>query len=79
MIITSDVLNYPEPGDFEFATDAAGTHYDVCMQIGPASFLVCNHTSRAMAEIRRDPQWLKAQAIFFNLSEKFRADPLDVT
>jgi hypothetical protein len=63
-------------GDFEFATEAGGTHYDACMKLGPASFLVCNHTARAMTEIRQDPQWLKAQAEFFALSERFRADPL---
>lgn len=63
-------------GDFEFATEAGGTHHDACMKLGPASFLVCNHTARAMAEIRQDPQWLKAQAEFFALSERFRVDPL---
>lgn len=65
-------------GDFEFAADAGGTRYDACMQLGEGSYLVCNHTARAMAEIRRDPKWLKAQAAFFELSEKFRADPLTV-
>jgi hypothetical protein len=65
-----------EAGDFDFAVDAAGTRYDACMKLGEAAFLVCNHTTRAMTEIRRDPKWLKAQAVFFELSEKFRADPL---
>jgi hypothetical protein len=63
-------------GDFEFAQEAEGTRYDACMNVGAGSFLVCNHTTRAMADIRRDPLWLKAQAVFFELSEKFRADPL---
>lgn len=63
-------------GDFEFATEAGGTGYDACMKIGAASYLVCNHTARDMAQIRQDPKWLKAQAEFFALSEKFRADPL---
>lgn len=65
-------------GDFEFATEASGTRYDACMKIGAASFLVCNHTARDMAEIRQDPKWLKAQAVFVALSEKFRDDPLAV-
>lgn len=64
------------PGDFDFATEAGGTHYDACLKLGASTFLVCNHTTRAMAEIRTDPKWLKAQPIFFELSEKFRADPL---
>lgn len=63
-------------GDFEFATGSGGTHYDACMKLGPTSFLVCNHTARGMTEIRQDPKWLKAQAEFFALSEKFRANPL---
>ena len=48
------------------------------MKIGATSYLVCNHTTRAMAEIRSDPKWLKAQPVFVELSDKFRADPLEV-
>jgi len=65
-----------EIGDFEFATAAGGTQYDACVKIGPTTFLVFNHTERDMAEIRQDPNWLKAQTAFFDLCEKFRADPL---
>ncbi len=68
-----------DPGDFEFATDAPGTSYDACMKIGEKSYLICNHTMRSLAEIRADAKWLKAQAAFFELSEKFRADPLVLT
>ncbi len=64
------------PGDFDFATEAAGTLFDACMMLGPTTYLVCNHTTRALADLRRDPKWLKAQPTFFALSEKFRADPL---
>ncbi|MEO7411936.1 MAG: hypothetical protein ABIZ81_01145 [Opitutaceae bacterium] len=64
------------PGDFEFAQDAAGPRHDAIVKIGPKSFLVCNNTAKTMAELRADPQWLKAQAAFFELTEKFRADPL---
>jgi hypothetical protein len=66
-----------EIGDFEFATEAGGTQYDACLKIGATAYLVCNHTERAMAEIRQDPNWLKAQSAFFDLCEKFRADPLE--
>lgn len=63
-------------GDFEFAQEASGPRYDALMKIGASSYLVCNNTAKTMAELRADPQWLKAQAAFFELSEKFRADPL---
>lgn len=65
-------------GDLEFASDAAGTQYDAFMKIGPTSYLVLNHTGKTLAEIRTDAKWLAAQAVLFELSEKFRADPLAV-
>ncbi|MEO6567553.1 MAG: hypothetical protein ABIO94_02220 [Opitutaceae bacterium] len=64
------------PGDFEFAHDASGPRHDAIVKLGKQSFLVCNHTAKTMTELRADPQWLKAQAAFFELAEKFRADPL---
>lgn len=63
-------------GDLEFVPDAADTHYDAFMKIGPTSYLVLNHTAKTMNEIRADTKWLGAQAVLFELSEKFRADPL---
>jgi hypothetical protein len=63
-------------GDFEFAPEAGGTRYDALLKTGATSFLVCNHTGKTMVEIRADPRWLKAQTVFFELSERFRADPL---
>ncbi|MEY2877961.1 MAG: hypothetical protein RLZZ15_341, partial [Verrucomicrobiota bacterium] len=64
------------PGDLVFALDAAGTGYDVFLRLGATSYLVCNHTDRALAKIREHPGWLGAQAVLFELGEKFRADPL---
>lgn len=63
-------------GDIEFVTDAKDTHYDAFMKIGAASYLVLNHTSKTLTEIRADAKWLAAQREIFDLSEKFRADPL---
>jgi hypothetical protein len=63
-------------GDIEFVPDAADTRYDAFMKIGPNSYLVLNHTVKTMTEIRADSKWLGAQAVLFELSEKFRADPL---
>lgn len=65
-------------GDIEFAPDAAGTQYDAFMRLGATSYLVLNHTGKTMAEIRANDKWLGAQAVLFELSEKFRADPLVV-
>jgi len=64
-------------GDFEFALEATGTHYDACLCVGRASYLICNNTAKSMAEIRESPGWLKAQKPFVELSDKFRADPLE--
>ena len=65
-------------GDIEFVPDAADTRYDAFMKIGPASYLILNHTVKTMDEIRADTKWLGAQKALFELSEKFRADPLDL-
>jgi hypothetical protein len=65
-------------GDIEFVADAADTRYDAFVKVGPTSYLVLNHTVKTMAEIRADAKWLSAQAILFELTEKFRSDPLEV-
>ena len=65
------------PGDMVFALEAAGTRYDAFICVGDSKFLVFNHTTKTMADIRANPGWLKAQALLFELGEKFRADPLD--
>lgn len=63
-------------GDIEFAADASGTKYDAFMKIGPTSYLVLNHTGKTMTEIRSDAKWLAVQVVLFELSERFRSDPL---
>lgn len=65
-------------GDIEFVPDAGNTCYDAFMKIGPTSYLVLNHTVKTMNEIRADGKWLGAQAALFELSEKFRVDPLEL-
>jgi hypothetical protein len=66
-----------EVGDFEFVQGAHGTHFDACIRLGPAAYLFCNHTTKSMSDIRRDPLWLAAQQPFVELSGKFRGDPLE--
>ena len=46
------------------------------IRLGPAAYLFCNHTTKSMQDIRRDPKWLAAQEPFVELSSKFRDDPL---
>lgn len=65
-----------EVGDLEFAHDAPHTRFDAFMKLGPFSYLVLNNTMKSMVDIRADAKWLGAQAVLFELSEKFRADPL---
>jgi hypothetical protein len=63
-------------GDIEFATDAPDTRYDAFIKVGPTSYLVLNNTTKTMADIRADAKWLSAQPALFELSERFRSDPL---
>jgi hypothetical protein len=63
-------------GDLVFALETAGTRYDVFLRLGDSSYLVYNHTTKSMAEIRSNPGWLGVQPVLFELGEKFRADPL---
>lgn len=65
-------------GGFEFVQDAAGHRYDAVMRAGPGTYLLCNHTTLSLADIRANAGWLKAQKAWFELGEKFRADPLAV-
>ncbi len=65
-----------EVGDFEFVSGATGTHYDACLRVGQASYLICNNTAKSMAQIRGSQDWLRAQKPFVELSEQFRGDPL---
>lgn len=63
-------------GDFEFVHDAAGAHLDAFLRAGPAAYLVCNHMDGTMEKVRADARWRQAQVAWFNLAEKFRADPV---
>jgi hypothetical protein len=63
-------------GDIEFVTDATTTKYDAFVKVGASSYLVLNNTKRSLADLRADGKWLNVQTLLFELSEKFRADPL---
>jgi hypothetical protein len=63
-------------GDFTFALAAEGTAYDACVRVGEGSYLLLNHTSRTMDEVRREATWRQAQRPFVEMCEAFRADPV---
>jgi hypothetical protein len=65
-------------GDFEFARHGVGTGFESFMVLGPGLFLICNNTVQSMDAITQDPLWLAAQVPFVELSDSFRADPLEL-
>ena len=64
-------------GDFEFARHQVGTGFEAFMVVGPGVFLICNNTVQTMDVIAKNPLWFGAQVPFVELSDKFRADPLE--
>jgi hypothetical protein len=73
---TAQALRNYEIGDFEFALNAAGLAIDAFLRVGPAHYLVTNHTPGTMDDVRRDPRWKQAQVVWVQLGDTFRADPL---
>jgi hypothetical protein len=66
-----------EVGDFDFARHGVGTGFEGFMVLGERIYLICNNTAQSMDMITKDPLWLGAQVPFVELSDKFRADPLN--
>lgn len=64
-------------GDFAFAASATGTKHDACLRTGESSFLFCNNTTKTIEDIRSNPVWREAQKPFVQLSELFRANPVE--
>ena len=64
-------------GDFAFAASATGTKHDACLRTGESSFLFCNQTTKTIEDIRANPLWREAQKPFVQLSELFRANPVE--
>ena len=64
-------------GDFAFAPSATGTKHDACLRTGAASFLFCNNTAKTIEDIRASALWREAQKPFVQLSELFRANPVE--
>lgn len=64
------------PGEFAFSREAEGTSADAFIYLGSGCYLICNNTLKSMKEVTADPLWLKAQAPFVTLSERFNFDEL---
>ena len=47
------------------------------LMVGDGLYLICNNTAQSMSAIAKDPLWLSAQVPFVELSDQFRADPLE--
>ncbi len=67
-----------ETGDFEFAREQIGTGFESFMVVGEGVYLICNNTVQSMDGITRNPLWLGAQVPFVDLSDQFRADPVQL-
>jgi hypothetical protein len=65
-------------GDFEFARHSVGTGFEAFLVLGKGLYLICNNTVQSMDSITRDPLWLAAQVPFVEMSDRFRADPLEL-
>ena len=67
-----------EPGDFEFASDGVGTGFEAFTALGNGLYLIWNNTALSMDGIKKEPRWLAAQVPFVDLTEQFRADPVNL-
>jgi len=66
-------------GDFEFARYGVGTMHEAFMVVADGIYLICNNTANSMEGISKDARWIEAQVPFVELSDRFRANPLQVT
>ena len=64
-------------GDFEFTRHGVGTKLEAFVMVGEGLYLICNNTAQSMSAIAKDPLWLSAQVPFVELSDRFRADPVE--
>jgi hypothetical protein len=65
-----------QPGDIELARQADGAKHDVVVRLGAKTYLLLNHTSKTIDELKAGPRWFEIQRSLFALSERFRSDPL---
>lgn len=66
-----------QPGHFDFARHEAGTGFEAFVCAGDELYLICNNTQASMNDIAKDTRWLEAQKVFLELTDQFRAQPLE--
>jgi hypothetical protein len=64
-------------GDFALPREGTGPGFQAFMVVGRGFYLVCNNTVQSMDAISSSPRWLGAQVPLVELSERFRANPLE--
>lgn len=74
----SRFTNQYDVGGYEFAGDGIGTQAESFVVIGEHLYLILTNTTHGMAEIAANPLWLRAQAAFAELAERFQSDPLSI-
>jgi hypothetical protein len=65
-------------GEFDFAHEGTGTQSEAFLLVAENVFLICTNTRLSMAEIAKDPRWLKAQHAFADLAERVHLSPLEL-
>lgn len=65
-------------GEFDFAHQGTGTQSEAFLVVADNVFLICANTKLSMAEIARNPRWLKAQHAFADLAERVHLSPLEL-
>ena len=65
-----------KPGHFDFSRHGVGTAFEAFVCAGDELYLLCNNTQSSMEDITKDGRWLDAQKAFAELTDKFRAEPL---
>ena len=63
-------------GDFAFTPHGDGEAFDAFIRPGPSCYVLLNNTVKATGDITADPAWKRAQRVFVELCERFRADPV---
>lgn len=74
--LVADRADHFSGGEFGFTRKGAGTAFDAYICLGPGVFVVCNNTLKSMEEVTADPNWLRAQGTFVDLSQRFAVAPL---
>ena len=71
-------VNPSTPGDFSFSREAGGYDIDAYIRLGGDCCLLCNNTQLSMEDVASRETWIDAQEAFFDTSQRFASDPLEL-